>query len=106
VGHERRFGDVRDKSGLPPTPDVLRHRSELTLRAHNRTNGAAAKFAFSITYFGRAIRVVRDSIVVSCRGAADFFDRSAISRLARTIEFFLVTFRTLRAEAVRFICQC
>src|SRR5262249_35180719 len=30
--HSRRFRDVRDESGLPPTPDVLRQRSELTLR--------------------------------------------------------------------------
>jgi len=32
-GHERRFRDVRDKSGPPPTPEGLRQRSELTLRA-------------------------------------------------------------------------
>jgi hypothetical protein len=33
VGHERRFRDVRDESGLPPTPERLRQRSEPTLRA-------------------------------------------------------------------------
>jgi hypothetical protein len=32
-GHERRFRDVHAKSGLPPTPERLRHRSEPTLRA-------------------------------------------------------------------------
>ncbi len=31
--HERRFLDVRDESGLPPTPEGLRQRRELTLRA-------------------------------------------------------------------------
>src|SRR5258707_8110332 len=31
-GHERRFRDVGDESGLPPTPERLRHRSEPTLR--------------------------------------------------------------------------
>jgi len=30
---QRRFRDVRDESGLTPTPDVLRRRSEPTLRA-------------------------------------------------------------------------
>jgi hypothetical protein len=33
LGHERRFRDVCDESGLPPTPERLRQRSELTLRA-------------------------------------------------------------------------
>ena len=32
-GHGRRFRDVRDKSGLPPTPVRLRQRGEPTLRA-------------------------------------------------------------------------
>ena len=32
-GLERRFRDLRDKSGLPPTPERLRQRSEPTLRA-------------------------------------------------------------------------
>ena len=32
AGHERRFRDVGDESGLPPTPERLRHRSEPTLR--------------------------------------------------------------------------
>jgi hypothetical protein len=38
MGHERRFRDVRDRSGLPPTPERLRQRSESTLRA---TNGSS-----------------------------------------------------------------
>jgi hypothetical protein len=33
TGHERRFRDARDESGLPPTPERLRQRSEPTLRA-------------------------------------------------------------------------
>ena len=33
AGHERRFRDVGDESGLPPTPERFRQRSELTLRA-------------------------------------------------------------------------
>jgi hypothetical protein len=28
MGHEHRFRDVRDESGLPPTPERLRHRGE------------------------------------------------------------------------------
>ena len=32
-GHERRFRDLRGESGLPLTPERLRQRSELTLRA-------------------------------------------------------------------------
>src|SRR5215813_15021925 len=36
-GHERRFRDVHATSGVPPTPERLRHRSELTLRANCRT---------------------------------------------------------------------
>src|SRR5215467_4120520 len=36
MGHERRFRDVRDQSGLPPTPERLRQRSEPTLRAKSR----------------------------------------------------------------------
>jgi hypothetical protein len=35
-GHERRFRDVRDESGLPPTPERLRQRGEPTLRAKTR----------------------------------------------------------------------
>jgi hypothetical protein len=27
LGHSRRFDNVRDESGLPPTPDVLRYRN-------------------------------------------------------------------------------
>jgi hypothetical protein len=33
LGHERRFRDVHNESGLPSTPERLRHRSEPTLRA-------------------------------------------------------------------------
>ena len=33
VGHERRFPDIRDESGVLPIPERLRHRSEPTLRA-------------------------------------------------------------------------
>jgi hypothetical protein len=33
-GHERRFCHVHDASGLPPTPERLRQRSEPTLRAN------------------------------------------------------------------------
>jgi hypothetical protein len=33
MGLERRFREVRDKSGLPPTPERLRRRNEPTLRA-------------------------------------------------------------------------
>jgi hypothetical protein len=32
-GHEHHFRDVRDESGLPPTPERLRQRSEPKLRA-------------------------------------------------------------------------
>jgi len=32
-GQERHFRDVREESGLPLTPDILRHRSEPPLRA-------------------------------------------------------------------------
>ncbi len=28
VGHSRRFDHVRDESGLPPIPDLLRHRNK------------------------------------------------------------------------------
>jgi len=31
LGHERRFRDVRDKSGLPPTPERLRQRAKRTV---------------------------------------------------------------------------
>src|SRR5262249_55205855 len=34
-GHERRFRDVRDEFGLPPTPERLWQRSEPTLRVNN-----------------------------------------------------------------------
>jgi hypothetical protein len=34
MGHERRFRDLRDESGLPPGSERLRHRSEPTLRGH------------------------------------------------------------------------
>jgi hypothetical protein len=34
-GHERRFRDVRDETGLPPTPERLWHRHETTLRANS-----------------------------------------------------------------------
>jgi len=36
VGHSRRFRDFPDESGLPPTADVLRHRSEPTRWANSR----------------------------------------------------------------------
>jgi hypothetical protein len=36
---ERRFEAVDGESGLPPTPDVLRRRSELTRRAKTRPLG-------------------------------------------------------------------
>ena len=45
VGHERRFRDVRGESGLPPTPEELRQRSELTLRAKRVNHCTAAIFA-------------------------------------------------------------
>src|SRR6266436_6573895 len=32
VGQERHFRDVREESGLPPTPDILQHRSKPPLR--------------------------------------------------------------------------
>jgi hypothetical protein len=32
-GHEHRFRDVREESGLPPTPERLRQRGESMLRA-------------------------------------------------------------------------
>jgi hypothetical protein len=35
MGHERRFRDIRGESGLPPTPERLRQRGELALRANN-----------------------------------------------------------------------
>jgi hypothetical protein len=34
LGHERRFPDLRDESGPPPTPETLRQRGEPTLRAN------------------------------------------------------------------------
>jgi hypothetical protein len=34
LGHSRRFRDVPDESGLLPTPDALRHRSEPMLKAN------------------------------------------------------------------------
>jgi hypothetical protein len=42
-GHERRFRDVRDESGLPPTPERLRQRSEPTLRATIRPSSAVVR---------------------------------------------------------------
>jgi hypothetical protein len=33
LGHSRRYRDVRDESGLPPNPDVVRHLGEPPLRA-------------------------------------------------------------------------
>src|SRR5262245_58281939 len=36
----RRFNNVLDESGLHPAPDVLRHRSESTLKASNRFSEA------------------------------------------------------------------
>ena len=35
-GHERRFRDVRDETGLPPNPEGLRQRREPALRARSR----------------------------------------------------------------------
>jgi len=34
MGHERRFRDLRDESGLPPTPERLQQGSASTLRAN------------------------------------------------------------------------
>jgi hypothetical protein len=33
AGHERRFVDVRDESGLPPIPDISRRCGETSFRA-------------------------------------------------------------------------
>ena len=33
AGQERHFRHLRKESGLPPTPDILRHRSEPPVRA-------------------------------------------------------------------------
>jgi hypothetical protein len=45
LGHERGFRDVRDKSGLPPTPERLRQRGEPTLRAKRQHRASASKYA-------------------------------------------------------------
>jgi hypothetical protein len=39
-GQERRLRDVHDESGLSPTPERLRHRSEPTLRATSGNHAA------------------------------------------------------------------
>jgi hypothetical protein len=36
LGQERPFCHLSNESGLPPTPDILRHRSEPPLRARRR----------------------------------------------------------------------
>jgi hypothetical protein len=36
MGQQRRSYDICDEPGLPPTPDILRRGSELTLRAITR----------------------------------------------------------------------
>ena len=48
LGHERRFRDVRDKSGLRQTPERLRYRSEPTLRPNglNRLRGRVLRSRF------------------------------------------------------------
>src|SRR5215510_8273555 len=48
LGHERRFRDVRDKSGLRQTLERLRYRSEPTLRANglNRLRGRMLRSRF------------------------------------------------------------
>jgi hypothetical protein len=50
VGQSRRLRDLRDESGLPPTPDGLRHRSEPTLSgrsSHFEANEVHGGGAFS-----------------------------------------------------------
>jgi hypothetical protein len=48
-GHERRFRDVRDESGLPPTPERLRRCSEPTLRAKGGCEQLQQGSGYSIT---------------------------------------------------------
>ena len=40
-GQERPFCHLRKESGLPPTPDILRHRSEPPLRVESRCGAVA-----------------------------------------------------------------
>jgi hypothetical protein len=53
LGHERRFHRVRDESGLPPTSERLRQRSEPTLRA-NCYNYAHDRITNTFAQLGRA----------------------------------------------------
>jgi hypothetical protein len=48
IGQGRRFRDVRDESGLPPAPDLLRHRGEPTLRVDAVEKGFWAGAASNI----------------------------------------------------------
>jgi hypothetical protein len=48
VGSERHFRDVREESGLPPTPDLSRRRSEPPLRANCRLVHRSKRRPYSI----------------------------------------------------------
>jgi hypothetical protein len=49
-GHERHFRDVREESGPPLTPDILRHRSEPPLRAKSGREQLQQDSAYSILF--------------------------------------------------------
>ena len=55
MGHERRFRDVRGESGLPPTPEGLRQRSEPTLSAPRPRPNIAGQGNFA--HYGHTERV-------------------------------------------------
>ena len=59
LGHERRFRDVRDESGLPQTPERLRQRSESTLRASADSCSAAKRFSILASGTARGVMVIR-----------------------------------------------
>jgi hypothetical protein len=73
MGHERRFRDVRDESGLPPGPEILQQRSEPTLRVNCRhrtwqkSSPSAARItdAMPTSFFSAKIMIIYSSTVTT-----------------------------------------
>jgi hypothetical protein len=71
MGHERRFREVRDESGLPSTPERLLQSGELTLRAKS-TKSLRGSGGLSARALTRSEIV--DSGRASCLGDRCVFD--------------------------------
>jgi hypothetical protein len=68
MGHERRFRDVCDEPGLPPTPEILRLRSDRHSEQHvtsARQRGENPVGSFSHAHFGQHMDVVSQSRIDS-----------------------------------------